>query len=234
MFYTGVSRQEDGLVQRIGLAISKDLINWRKYDGNPVLISDPNRYEQLDLELWHDQAWRDPWILKIPIQEVFYAYITTRVNHGPAGGRGVIAVAMSRDLISWEILDPVTIPGDYGHMEIPQVLPIDDMYYLLFSTTADVYSKRRVEGAIGQPVTGTHYMVSEHPSAIFESLSDDFLFGDTSGSHYGGKLIKLEDKQFMLLAMQHCDPHGNFIGELGDPIPVKFTRSGEILLQGMD
>jgi beta-fructofuranosidase len=35
LFYTGVSRAEDGLIQRIGLALSDDLISWHRYGAKP-------------------------------------------------------------------------------------------------------------------------------------------------------------------------------------------------------
>ena len=45
MLYTGVSRADDGLVQRIGLAVSDDLVQWSKHVANPVLEADPRWYE---------------------------------------------------------------------------------------------------------------------------------------------------------------------------------------------
>ena len=48
MLYTGVNRAEGGLVQRIGLAASDDLVHWDKHPGNPVLEVDPEWYEVLD------------------------------------------------------------------------------------------------------------------------------------------------------------------------------------------
>ena len=37
MFYTGRSHADRGLVQRIGLAISNDLVNWNRHPGNPLI-----------------------------------------------------------------------------------------------------------------------------------------------------------------------------------------------------
>lgn len=230
MFYTGGNRQEKGLIQRIGLAISKDLINWNKYDGNPVLLSDPERYEALNLTLWHEQAWRDPWIIEHPIEGDFYGFITARVNCGPVDGRGVIALAKSPDLLNWEIMDPVTKPGDFGHMEIPQVVQVGELFYLLFSTTADVYSIKRLGPTASPPATGTHYLVSSSLNGPFEYLVDEFLIGDPHGSRYGGKLVEVDGGKYVLLTMSHCDENGSFIGELGDPIPVTFGSEGKILL----
>ncbi len=230
LFYTGGNRREKGLIQRIGLAISKDLINWQKYDANPVLVSDPRRYEALAPDLWHDQAWRDPWVMKKPDGAAFYAYITSRVNYGPPDGRGVIALAQSDDLLSWEVMDPVTSPGEFGHMEVPQVVQIEGTYYLLFSAVAEVYSAERIQRISATPVTGTHYLVSVDPQGPYRSPTTEFLIGDVSGGHYGGKLIEVSKDQWVLLTMRHFDEKGSFIGELGDPIPVWFGLNGMIQL----
>jgi beta-fructofuranosidase len=41
MLDTGISTAERGLVQRIGLAVSDDLLQWVKHPANPVLLADP-------------------------------------------------------------------------------------------------------------------------------------------------------------------------------------------------
>ena len=51
MLYTGVSRAENGRVQRIGLATSTDLVNWEKHPANPLIEADPRWYEVLDVTL---------------------------------------------------------------------------------------------------------------------------------------------------------------------------------------
>jgi beta-fructofuranosidase len=49
MFYTGVHVGEDGLIeQRVGLATSTDLENWRKYPDNPLIEADPRYYSRRD------------------------------------------------------------------------------------------------------------------------------------------------------------------------------------------
>ena len=76
LFYTGTSRSEKGLIQRIGLATSNDLLHWEKHPANPLISADPRWYELLDLELWHEQAWRDPWVFRHPETGEFHALIT--------------------------------------------------------------------------------------------------------------------------------------------------------------
>lgn len=61
MFYTACSTREAGRVQRTAMAVSPDLINWEKYDGNPVLSADSRWYEN-ELGDKIMVSWRDPKI----------------------------------------------------------------------------------------------------------------------------------------------------------------------------
>ena len=61
MFYTGVDREDRGLVQRIRAATSTDLMTWHKHAGL-VLESDARWYEKLSDDNWRDEAFRDPWV----------------------------------------------------------------------------------------------------------------------------------------------------------------------------
>ena len=65
MFYTGVSVEDDTVVQRAGLATSEDLIRWRKHPKNPLIEADPRYYEQRDeVAVGYERMWRDPWVFK--------------------------------------------------------------------------------------------------------------------------------------------------------------------------
>ena len=64
MAYTGSSRADGGLVQRIGFATSLDLLTWDKTDPTTVLGADPRWYETLGTSDWFDEAWRDPFLFR--------------------------------------------------------------------------------------------------------------------------------------------------------------------------
>lgn len=226
MFYTGTARAENGLVQRVGLATSPDLVNWTKHPDNPLIQADPSRYELLDLSLWHDQAWRDPWILADPETGDFHAFITARVNHGPADSRGVIAHARSTDLVHWDVLDPVTAPGEFGQMEVPQMVHIGKRWYLLFCTASLHHSAYRRNRSPISPVTGTHYLVADNPLGPFHYETDDFLVGDARGLLYSGKLIQAPTGGWVFLAFVRERADGTFGGEIIDPLPVTLTATG--------
>jgi beta-fructofuranosidase len=205
-------------VQRIGLATSDNLIHWKKHPANPLIVADPRWYELLDLNVWHDQAWRDPWV-------------TARVNHGPADGRGVIGHARSSDLIHWQVLPPLTEMGEFGHLEVPQLTYIRGRYYLLFCAIASVHSAARRQRTGLKPTSGTHYLVADAPLGPFRFSSDEFVVGDEVGSLYAGKLAQGPDGDWVFVASRMFTPDGTFVGELSDPFrrssPACRTQAGK-------
>ncbi len=227
-FYTGSNHKEKGAIQRIGLATSTDLLHWEKHPQNPLIEADPQWYELLDLNLWHDQAWRDPWVFQHPSSGNFHAFITARIKHGPADERGVVAHARSNDLINWEVLPPVCEPGDFGQLEVPQMVHIQGQYYLLFCTTIQTHSARRLQQTGLAAVTGTHYLVADDPLGPYRYSTANFLVGDTVGSLYSGKIIQGPAKKYFFLAFRNLDHNGQFIGELSQPYPVTVADNGNL------
>jgi len=59
LFYTGTSKAEGGLVQRVGMAWSDDLGHWERHPS-PLIEADPRSYVRLGDGEWVDEAWRDP------------------------------------------------------------------------------------------------------------------------------------------------------------------------------
>lgn len=223
MFYTGSRKSERGLIQRIGLATSPDLIVWEKHGPHALIEADPEWYELLDLDLWHDQAWRDPWVFKNEKTNKFHAFITARANHGLADARGVIGHATSDNLIDWQVRPPITSPGEFGHLEVPQVVPLNSRYYLLFSCPHETTAQSRIE-RLGKRQDGTHYLVADDPLGPYHALTDDFLVAD--GRLYSGKIIVDRTGQHQFMGFNNFDAEGNFVGTLGDPHPVHVDDRG--------
>ena len=230
MLYTGINRSEQGLIQRIGLAVSDDLISWEKHPANPVLEADPRWYEFLDLDRWYDLSWRDPWLFQHPDSEFFHALITARSPQGAPDGAGIVGHARSRDLVDWEVLPPLTRPGEFAQIEAPQLVSVDGRYAILFSARADDHSSERVE-RLGIPgETGTFV------------LSADAMFGPYAhatgpiapprgplGTLYAGKLVE-SGGTWAFMAFRGYDD-ADFTGELTDPLPITWDIDGRILVE---
>jgi beta-fructofuranosidase len=232
LFYTSVSRADDGLVQRIGLATSTDLIHWERHPANPLILADPHQYEQPDPNLWPDHTWRDPWVFQHPQSGDFHAFITARLNHGSIDGRGVIAHARSNDLIHWEVLPPVTAPGLFSYLEVPQLVTIQNRYYLLFCTAISTHAADYEQQTGVEPVMGTHYLVGDNPLGPFRFSTHKFLVGDPIGSFYNGKLVQGPGSEpsgaWYFMASRQFTPTGDFIGALSDPMPVTIKEDGNL------
>ena len=222
MLYTGVGSREEGLVQRIGLAHSDDLVHWTKHPGNPVLEADPRWYEMLDLDVWFDQAWRDPYVVADPSSGVFHTFLTARSNSGPPEGRGVIGHATSPDLVTWSVGPPIRGPEGFGYMEIPQALSIGGKWHLLFSAPGWAQSTRPPPHC-----TGTFHVISERLEGPYREALP--IVCDERETLYGGKLV-LTPAQPMFIAFQYRDRTAGFVGELTDPMPVPPPADAPIAL----
>jgi beta-fructofuranosidase len=227
MLYTGINLAEAGLIQRIGLAVSDDLITWRKHSANPVIEADPRWYELLDLTSWRDQSWRDPFLFRGHRDSAFHALITARSAAGDADGRGVVAHARSADLVHWEVLPPVTTPGDFAQVEVPQFVQLNGHRHILFSAHPEDHSRQRVN-RLGPGQEGTYTFTASasgepfHPSAAPIAPESGPL-----GPLYAGKLVEAAPGDWRFLAFR-AGTGDAFIGELTDPLPVNQNPDGQL------
>lgn len=218
MFYTGSARADRGLVQRIGTATSDDLTTWTRLDA-PVLEADPRWYERLGAGDWHDEAWRDPYVFADPGGDGWHMLITARVNHGESLRRGVIGHARSSDLLSWEVLPPLTGPGTFGQLEVPQVAQIGDEFVLLFSCHD---AEMPHESRAGVGVRGVWSVTGESLLGPFDT-SRAVLFDHAS--LYAARLVEDSAGGWNLIGFRNTED-GRFVGELTDPIPVGIRDGG--------
>ena len=212
MLYTGTTAAHDGVTQRIGLATSTDLSTWTKHPGNPLLELDPRWYELVESD-----AWRDPWLLADPEGHGFHALITARATQGPTDARGVIGHAWSADLVHWEVRPPLTEPGEFGHLEVPQVEIVDGVPVLLFSVAADRLSATR-----------RTRLRSEDSGSLL--ARGDSLLGpwDIEGAQriplpdlYSARLVRDRDGEWQLLGFIDGSARDAFVGAISDPVPLR-------------
>jgi beta-fructofuranosidase len=228
MFYTGTSQAEYALRQRIGAAVSDDLTHWSRLSENPLLEVEATRYETLDRRIWHDEAWRDPWVYRIPGDDLWHMAFTARGKTGPSFGRGVIGHATSPDLMRWTVTEPLFRSGIYGHMEVPQVFEHQGRWYCLFcSGNREIEASYKASGKQGDMI-GTHYLMADHPMGPWRLPEDRFLVGDPVGRLYAGRVVKDPAGQLVFLAFENCDAHGVFRGGLSDPMPVSVLPDGRL------
>lgn len=225
MLYTGSSRAEDGLKQRIGRATSRDLHHWERAGPGPCLDIDPDRYEELRLGFWHDRAFRDPWVMRDPEGAGWLMSFTARVpNVVEPNGGGAIGFATSPDLAEWTLHDPVH-SGGFGQLEVPQVIELEGRWFCLFCTAAAHFSKAQAEITPGGPVTGTHYLVGDGPRGPWRVAPGPFLDGGLPPRRYAARILEAEDGP-VLLGFADRPDGVHFQGHVTDPDPVEVTAEG--------
>jgi sucrose-6-phosphate hydrolase SacC (GH32 family) len=217
LFYTGVTLVDEMIRQTIGAATSADLEVWGKEPGSPLTTADDRWYERLGGVEWHEEAWRDPWVLRDPDGQGWHMLVTARANQGPGDDRGVIGHAYSRDLRRWEVGPPLSKPGSgFGHIECPQLAAVDGRLVLVFSCLDLQFSAaRRAGGGTG----GIFYVPTDSPTGPFDIAAARPL---TDDAFYCGRLAHDRQGQPVLLAFHYFDEARQFLGELSDPMPVRW------------
>ncbi len=226
-FYTAINQAEQGRVQRIGLAISTDLTHWERHPGNPVLTADPRWYETANQHPAGEEHWRDPYVIFDAERGAWLMFLCARANDGPLDGRGVIGLARSFDLLTWEPLPPASLPGEFGQLEVPNVTHLAGRWYLLFCTAS--HSAARLARAGSQAAWhGTHYLVSSAISGPYLLIDDSPLCADAVGTYYGGRIEPGLTGEPLFLAWRRLDPAGRFLGGLSEPAPVTVLPDGRL------
>lgn len=221
MFYTGTTRADDAIVQRVGVATSSDLYTWTKTGDVALCEADPQWYEKFDGVSWPDEAWRDPWVFAHDGQ--WHMLVTARSKHGSPDDRGVIGYATSPDLDTWSVQPPLSEPGaGFGHLEVPQVAMVDDRFVLVFSSLhGELTAARREAGERG----GVWSVPVDSPTGPYDITGATRL---TDESLYAGRLLQDRGGAWWLFAFEHVDETGAFVGALSDPLPVGWDETGRL------
>ncbi len=130
IFYTGHNhhlRRQGKPEQGVMHAVSDDLLNWTKLPEHTFYA--PEGYEP------HD--WRDPFVFWNEEKNEYQMLLAARLTTGPSRRRGCTALCTSKDLISWEVRQPLWAPGLYFTHECPDLFKVNDWWYLVFSEFSD-------------------------------------------------------------------------------------------------
>ena len=209
--YTGGRAVPDGVEQRIGLATSTDLSTWVKHPRNPLIDLDARWYERVGYD-----AWRDPWVTRDPGGDGFHALITARSNHGPEDARGVVGHAWSPDLVSWEVRPPLSEPGEFGHLEVPQVEIVAGTPVLTFSVGFDRFPParraRRPDQTHGSFIAVGESLLGPWDIAAARQIPVPDL--------YAARLVQDRAGEWQVIGFRDGSDRGDFVGEIIDPIPL--------------
>lgn len=232
-FYTGINHAERGRRQRIGHATSSNLHRWQRVGNGLLLDIEPRWYEEYDDGPWEARAMRDPWVMKNPDGAGWLMFFTARVpGSTELNAGGAIGLARSNDLYRWELQPPVYAGGDFGQLEVPQVFEADQRWYCMFCNAGEHWSERyaaayRARG-FGEPVTGSHYLMAEHPLGPWRVAPGPFVDAHLPCRRYVAKAVQTGGA-LMLMAFDCWQPDGRFAGTVGDPVPLDIDLANGLL-----
>jgi beta-fructofuranosidase len=205
MLYTGRARAEGGKVQRIGLALSEDLLHWTKHP-DPVIEVAPALYRIQGRN--GSTNWRDPWLEWDEQAGIWRAWITAQHPDGPIARCGTVALAESPDLVRWTVHPPVVHDRLTEHLEVPQ--RIDDGGAMLVSC----YAHHVPQGdRLPQRCMSLLYRRRQDGSYGFARIVEDW----PTDSRY----ILKEVRDGVGLCWMGRTGEGSFLGRISDPFPFR-------------
>ncbi len=229
-FYTGTSRKEKGMLQRIGHAIGQDLHHWEKVGDGLALDLDTNLYEEYRPDFWHDRALRDPWVMQHPtLKDTFLMAYTARTPRSDEANEcGAIGLAVSKDLNNWKAIHPL-FEGMFGQLEVPQIFQWKNKWYCTFCVAPEHWSKKYKSTYQGRIVAGTHYLIADNFEGPWNVAPGPFFTSRSQLDLYAGRFIFNQD-ELLFMAFYHDDEDGNFIGKVSDPFLVRVEKDGILTL----
>ncbi|MBO0594907.1 glycosyl hydrolase family 32 [Nesterenkonia sp. E16_7] len=220
LFYTGVSREEEGLRQRIGSAVSDDLLTWTRSEM-PALEADEQWYEKLNEGTWPDEAWRDPFVFFDEATNLWQMLITARGRTGDPDQRAVVGHAVSPDLTRWETRPPLSAPAGFGEMEVIQSREVHGEAVLLFSCLPEKAPGIRFDSNS----TGTWIARGESLLGSWDLRSSRSFFVP---GVYAAQLFRKRDGEWVVFGFQNS-VDGRFVGEIASPVALKDVLEGATL-----
>jgi beta-fructofuranosidase len=217
MYYTAISSRGYGVRdQRVGLAVSEDLMSWRRATDAPVLEVDTRWYKSLVENPAASETWRDPLVFKDPEGDGWHMLVTARAKGAARNDDGVLGHARSSDMVTWEVGPPVSEPGaGFGQLEVPQVKVVDGQPLLVFTCHPQEMTgeRRRRSGnyctwsVAGASLLGPWAVDSAQPLTAEPDL-------------FAAPLVKRRDGSWALVGFRNQEPKGLLSFEIIDPVPV--------------
>lgn len=216
LFYTGIERRTMSAIQRTGHAVSDDLLTWHRVSPEPVVTADSRWYSVADDGQRED--WRDPWVFRDA--DRWRMLVTATAADGPEGQRGCVAAAVSPDLYTWTVEEPVVAGVGLRQLEVPQVEFVDGGWVLLFCLTGtDV-----VRPGLPQ-VTGTWSVPGSSPTGPFDFDRAEPI---QIPGNYAGRIVQDRSGRWQFMGFVDVDQDGRFGGVLGNPVPLRRTERGTL------
>ena len=215
MFYTGIDQESKGRIQRIGHATSIDLISWTRVSNEPILTAQSPWYATAETDPNNEEPFRDPWVFHY--QNKWHMLITARDTTGD----GTMAHAVSDDLYTWELREPLLSNAQFDQLEVFQVVEVDGSWVLIFCAAPQ---------DIHRPGILNTYATFAAPAAA--PLGPFNLDAATpippAGGVYAGRIVTFANGSHNLFGFLDSGAPGEFTGTISSPIPVELDHNGAL------
>ena len=127
IFYLGRSAGDRGVIGTVCRTTSPDLVHWEKDPGNPIITPDYERYSGVT---------KDPFVFWNEQAQQYWMLIADRLQGAPTARKGMLALAVSRDLERWERREePFWAPDTSTcEFEVPDLFEWNGRWYLIYTT----------------------------------------------------------------------------------------------------
>lgn len=226
MYYTGRSKRRGyKKVQKIGMAISKDLKVWKKYDYNPILEVDSLNYQSEFKEnmLGIIGAFRDPFVFRDPKSKKYYMTISARTSGKKNEYNACIGLAESKDLISWKLLAPIFTPKVYDEMEVSQMIYQNGIYYLFFSVDLVKSYEPKFRKKYNINTSALHCYYSKNLKSGYKPVNKDGIVWKYIEKIYDVRLIKKGKNKFHAIGWLEKYKKSKFYGRISYPIEMNIV-----------
>ncbi|MFT4899803.1 MAG: beta-fructofuranosidase [Flavobacteriales bacterium] len=210
MFYTGLQLEDRGINQRVGRAVSKDLIHWEKTfpQDLPIESSGPH-YEDLENNPRTWLSFRDPFLYKHKGED--YLLICGRASHGPVYRRGAVTT-YKRNGSTFEPIKPLLYPMAYDDIECPSLIELKGKFYLIGSIREDIKVR---------------YWHSDSFDGEYQSFHHDVLMPQ---GNYAARIVK-DGEHNLVYSFYFLDRQVNSKRVLPPPKELAVDEKGKLFLK---
>ncbi len=219
MAYTG---NFAGPIPTVGLAVSPDLHAWSKCSGNPVTGIDGILYSKVPNRAWGQPRWRDPFLYQE--HDRIYQLVTAAKPGAREDADGTIAVAVTDDMMDWQLLPPLDLPEIAQDLECPKLHRIASRYYLTVSVNDQIAGPAlRSRQPAGLPIATAYCLVADRFEGPYVLHGSGRILKTITGSWpYACEPVMFNCKWYLL---------GTVWNDQGldcvcDPIPIEPTPEG--------
>lgn len=210
MYYTGLRRKHRGVIQKIGLAESEDLLSWTKKKSLQLpLQSGGPHYESVENNPRGWLSFRDPFHFVDQGEE--YLLICARASFGPTSRRGCVGLAK---LIEGRFIlqEPLVFPMVYDDVECPCIFELKGRFYLIGSIREDIKVR---------------YWFAPSFRGEYHSFRADVLLPQ---GNYAARVVK-DGSHYLVYNFYFKDGDVNALRVLPPPKELDTTADGRLLLK---